>query len=165
MQRIEPETGGIRIDALAPDMGRVARIVDGWATDRPILRDVSLFGDRLLSVSSKSPIELAVRFDDRRMEDGFDDWIEQLRTNFAGLAKALGEPVSVTTPEMGATWRSIVYGTERQDIATGKVRFISVRAELPAGVTAATRGQTIASLWPANWHFFVAGMLARRQAH
>jgi hypothetical protein len=166
MQRIEPKTNGTISDALAPDMSRVARIVDGWATDRPILRDVSLFGERLISACSKSPIELAVRFDDRRMEVGFDDWIEQLRTNFAGLANALGEPVSVTTPDMGATWRSIVFGTERQGLATGKVRIISAPAELHAGFTRAaiTRSQTIGSLWPANWQL-TAGVLSRRPAH
>ncbi|MGE5267446.1 MAG: hypothetical protein ACM3L9_08785, partial [Deltaproteobacteria bacterium] len=82
----------------------------------------ALFGDRIRHGSNPAVLELAVRFEETRMIEGFDDWIEQLRTNFSELESLLGEKVSVVTPENAAAYRHVFRGRDLQALANGKVR-------------------------------------------
>jgi hypothetical protein len=130
---------------LAPDVPKLVHIVDRWATDRPILRDLALYGERIRRKElNKSPLQLAVRFDDRHMSDGFDDWIEQLRTNFAGLAAMVGEPVAVLTPDMKSDWTAVQCGKELRVPTAQKVRIITTPAApmTPPGRTKAADRST-----------------------
>ncbi|OYW55387.1 MAG: hypothetical protein B7Y80_13910 [Hyphomicrobium sp. 32-62-53] len=153
---------------LAGDVQKLVRIVDRWAAERPLLDEVSLFGQRLRPNHNGShPVELAVRFDDARLNDGFDDWIEELRTNFAALSRALGEPVSVVTPDMRKAWWTIVHGTELSALATGKVRIITAQAEPAAACVRATIASRRAAptwRWPAIWQFLASATTPRRPA-
>jgi hypothetical protein len=167
MQRIEDITASHEHEPWAPDVQRLLRVVGGWAAERPLLLDVVLFGDRLRAGNHHGqPVNIAVRFDDARMMEGFDDWIEELRTNFVGLATALNEPVAVTTPDMGACWRSVVFGVEAPALIWGKVRIVSAPAQQPVRATpkGAAQRQSPWTRWCANCQIFVAEILTRRPA-
>src|SRR5512137_2250926 len=99
MQRVEANVGEGENAPLAHDVQKLARAVATWAAERPILSDVALFGERLRAGHRNAPLQIAVRYDDQRMIEGFDDWIEQLRTNFSGLSAMVGQRVDVLTPE------------------------------------------------------------------
>jgi hypothetical protein len=153
---------------LAADVQKLVRIVGHWAAERPLLHEVSLFGQRLRpNHNGTHPVELAVRFDDARLNDGFDDWIEELRTNFAALSRALGEPVTVVTPDMRTAWWPIVHGSELPALAAGKVRIITAPAVPIANSARSAAASTRAaptSRWPAIWHFFASATSPRRPA-
>jgi hypothetical protein len=106
-----------------------------WADARAVLSDVALYGDRLFGGASSTPLNLAVRYDQSQMIEGFDDWIEQLRTDFAGLRASVAEPLNILTPDYGAAWSAIVDGVELGASRDGKVRLISALAprSAPAG--------------------------------
>ncbi|MCU0732669.1 MAG: hypothetical protein MUE84_13930, partial [Hyphomonas sp.] len=112
------------------------------------------------------PLVCAVRFDDARMIDGFDDWIEQLRTRFGGLAEALGEPVTVVTPDMRSAWHSIVHGVEVRGLASNKVRIITAQAPRTAHGTRqpAPHRPTRPARWPALWQVIADHFTTRRPA-
>jgi len=167
MQRVEGITNLSKHGPLASDVQKLIRIVGRWADERPLLLDAALFGDRLLhGHNEQHPVNIAVRFDETRMVEGFDDWIEQLRTGFAELASTLGEPVCITTPDMGTRWRSVVFGTELFALATGKVRIIAAAAEPPAPPvkSSASRRRTSWSLSATEWGHLVADIRWRRPA-
>jgi hypothetical protein len=124
MQRAGESGTGIDDEPLALDLQRLIRQVALWASGRPIILDIALFGDRIRSARKTAVLELAVRFDENRMVEGFDDWIEQLRTNFHELETLLGERVSVVPPENTATCSRIFAGRDVQALASGKVRVI-----------------------------------------
>jgi hypothetical protein len=131
MQRAGESSGGCEHKPLAPDIQRLIRIVACWAAERPIVLELALFGDRVYAAARPpAPLTVAVRFDDRRMNDGFDDWIEQLRTNFAELESELGEKVSVLTPDLGTCCTRAFLGTEIRALAVGKVRVV-IESEAP----------------------------------
>jgi hypothetical protein len=116
-------------ETLTADLRKILGVVANWAADRPVLADVVLFGSRLRPERPRfTPIELAVRYDERGMTDGFDDWIEQLRSDFSDLRAALSEPVRVLTPDHGPSWRSIIEGTTIPEIGMGKVRVLRAPA-------------------------------------
>lgn len=165
MLHIENINGNGEHGPLASDVQRLIRLVGTWAADRPLLLDVSLFGQRIRpNHKGAHPVQIAVRFDDARLTDGFDDWIEQLRTNFASLATSLGEPVSVTTPDMRAAWLAIVNGTELDALGAGKVRIITalVRQSAEPVRPKTPTHQTIGLGWSALWNT-VAATTRRRQ--
>lgn len=109
---------------LALDLQRLIRQVAIWASARPIILDVALFGDRIRHGSNPAVLELAVRFEETRMIEGFDDWIEQLRTNFSELESLLGEKIAVATPDNSTICRRVFGGRDLHALATGKVRVI-----------------------------------------
>jgi len=117
--RVEVENG-----PLALDLPRLVRQVAIWASARPIISNVALFGDRIRPGRDTAVLQLAVRYDETRMTEGFDDWIEQLRTSFSELESLLGEKVSVVTPENAAACRHVFRGRDLQALANGKVRVI-----------------------------------------
>jgi hypothetical protein len=125
MQRAGKSGTGIDDEPLALDLQRLIRQVALWASGRPIVLDIALFGDRIRSGRKPAVLELAVRFDENRMVEGFDDWIEQLRTNFHELETLLGERVSVVPPENTAACSRIFAGRDLQALASGKVRVIA----------------------------------------
>ena len=128
MLHVDHIIGKSEREPLASDIQELIRVVGIWAVDRPILHDVSLFGQRLRqNHNGAHPVEFAARFDDARLNEGFDDWIEQLRTGFANLSEALREPVCVLTPDMRPAWHAIVYGTELRALAAVKVRIMTER--------------------------------------
>jgi len=153
---------------LAADVQKLVRIVGHWAAERPLLHEVSLFGQRLRpNHGDAHPVELAVRFDDARLNDGFDDWIEELRTNFAALSRALGEPVSVVTPDMRTAWWTIVHGTELPALAAGKVRIITAPAvpiANPPQSALASRRAAPTWRWTAIWQLLASATTPRRPA-
>jgi hypothetical protein len=124
MQRVGESGTGIDDEPLALDIQRLIRQVAIWASGRPIILDIALFGDRIRSGRKPAVLELAVRFDENRMVEGFDDWIEQLRTNFHELETLLGERVSVVPPENTAACSRVFAGRDLQALASGKVRVI-----------------------------------------
>jgi hypothetical protein len=135
MQRVDAGPTEGDYARLAPDLPKLIRAVSDWAAERPILAEVILFGDRLCANQTLAPVQIAVRFDDRRMMDGFDDWIEQLRTNFADLNRRLSEPVVVVTPDCKADWDLAVAGTDLPAFSTDKVRLVLrqiIQAPTPA---------------------------------
>lgn len=152
---------------LASDVQRLIRLVGTWAAERPLLLDVSLFGQRIRpNHKGAHPVQIAVRFDDARLTDGFDDWIEQLRTNFAHLATSLGEPVSVTTPDMRTAWLNIIHGTELQALAAGKVRVITASSRQSIEPVR-TQTHTHLPVWPswtALWNTVAAATIRRQPA-
>lgn len=167
MLHVDNITGHIELGPFAPDVQRLIKVVAGWASERPLLHDVALFGLRLRPGHNGShPLVCAVRFDDARMIDGFDDWIEQLRTRFGGLAQALGEPVIVVTPDMRSAWLGIVHGTEVRALASNKVRIITARAPEPADRVShpAPHRPAPPSRWPALWQVIAGHFTTRRTA-
>jgi hypothetical protein len=167
MLHVDDITGHVEHGPFAPDVHRLIKVVAAWAFERPLLQDVSLFGQRIRpGHNGAHPLVCAVRFDDVRMNDGFDDWIEQLRTRFGDLAKALGEPVTVVTPDMRSAWLGIVHGTEVRALASDKVRIITVPAPGPAeGVGQPTTDRpTTAGHWPALWQVIAGHFASRRPA-
>jgi hypothetical protein len=124
MQRAGESGTGIDDEPLALDLQRLIRQVALWASGRPIVLDIALFGDRIRFGRKPAVLELAVRFDENRMVEGFDDWIEQLRTNFHELEALLGERVSVVPPDNKAACSRIFAGRDLQALAIGKVRVI-----------------------------------------
>lgn len=154
MLHVDNITGNGEHGPLASDLQRLVRVVGAWAANRPLILDVCLFGRRIRpNHSGAHPLTCAVRFDDARMVEGFDDWIEELRTNFAGLAQTLGEPVSIITPDMQSAWQAIINGTEFRALASGKVRIVTSLARQAADVeTLASPIPTQpVSFWPALW--------------
>lgn len=151
MQRVD--AGPIEGDdaRLAPDVPKLIRAVSDWAAERPIVAEAILFGDRLRANNRKvAPVQIAVRYDDRRMVDGFDDWIEQLRTNFADLSTQLSEPVSVLTPDCKADWDSATRGTDLPALSIDKVRLVLRQTTLTPTPTSAT--DRFSRLWQAlHW--------------
>jgi hypothetical protein len=100
MQRVEAIVDASDNAPLADDVLKLVRDVATWAADRPIVSNVTLFGERLRAgYRDHTAVQIAVAYDEQRMVDGFDDWIEQLRTNFADLSAQLGQQVTVFTPE------------------------------------------------------------------
>ncbi len=149
MQPVEHSASGCEKSRLAPDIHRIIRVVSNWSAERPILSDVALFGDRMkLDRTTPATVLLAVEFDPQRMLDGFDDWIEQLRTNFSELAAGLREPVTVLTPEMKPAWSAVRVGEEMRALAKGKVRIVSALdwAAPPVAATMNREGATTISL-------------------
>ncbi len=125
MQRVDAGADAGDFVRLAPDVQNLTSAVSDWAAERPILAEVILYGDRLrASHRGLAPVQIAVRYDDRRMVDGFDDWIEQLRTNFAELSARLSEPVTVLTPDCRAEWDIATRGTEIPAFSINKVRLV-----------------------------------------
>lgn len=117
------------IARMGADVLPVVRLLARWADERPALFDVTLFGDRVragqgTTGGTKARLMLAVRYDEARLTDGFDDWIEQLRTGFSDLSAALREPVDVVPPTDGETWRLIGEGEEIAAARSGKVRVV-----------------------------------------
>jgi hypothetical protein len=154
MHRLEAGAD-IRDDArLASDVQKLICAVADWAGQRPILADVTLFGERLRAGHhGLAPVQIAVRYDDRRMLDGFDDWIEQLRTNFADLTARLSEPVTVLTPDRKAEWNLATQGREIPVLSTDKVRLVlNEPVRLPSQSTAPPRHskwfQALRGAWP-----------------
>ncbi|MGZ8410035.1 MAG: hypothetical protein ACXWVS_08975 [Hyphomicrobium sp.] len=132
MQRVEAKSDEGDFARLAPDVPELIRAVSDWAAERPIVAEVVLFGDRLRAGRGNlAPVQIAVRYDDRRMVDGFDDWIEQLRTNFADLSMRLSEPVTVLTPDCKTDWDAASRGTEIPAFSTDKVRLVVVQTDRP----------------------------------
>lgn len=129
MQRVEASADISDQSSLAPDVQNLVRTIALWAAERPILSDVVLFGDRLrVGAPRHSPVELAVRYDERYMIEGFDDWIEQLRTNFADLSTALLERVDILTPDQKTPWDAVVHAADIPALAMGKVRIVPTPA-------------------------------------
>lgn len=150
MQRVEAGANEGDYAQLAPDLPKLIRAVSDWAAERPIVAEVILFGDRLLAGRRNLiPVQMAVRYDERRMVDGFDDWIEQLRTNFADLSTRLSEPVTVLTPDCKADWSAATHGTEIPAFSTDKVRLVLQTALPPRPAPASHR---LSRLWQAlHW--------------
>lgn len=151
MQRFDAGPSEGDYARLSPDIPKLIRAVSDWAGERPILAEAILFGDRLrASGRTLAPVQIAVRFDDRRMIDGFDDWIEQLRTNFADLSTRLSEPVSVLTPDCKADWDLATSGTDVPAFSTDKVRLVLRQTILAP--TPAPRAHRPSLLWQAlHW--------------
>jgi hypothetical protein len=127
---------------LRADLEPVLRSLARWAAERPVLLDVTLFGDPLRRANDPSqPLPLAVRYDEQRMTEGFDDWIEQLRSGFRDLAVSLRQNVDVAPPNDARTWDLIARGTEIPALRHGKVRCVLTPAE-PARAAAADSGTT-----------------------
>ncbi len=167
MLHVDNITGNVEHGPFAPDVQRLIKVVADWASERPLLRDVSLFGPRIRPGHiGAHPLVCAVRFDDARMIDGFDDWIEQLQTRFSDLDQALGEPVTVITPDMRSAWHSIVHGTEVRALALNRVRIITARAPEPAEVVSQRTPYQPApgSRWPALWQTVAGSFRTRRNA-
>ena len=165
MQRVEADADEGDYARLAPDVPKLIRAVSDWAAERPIVAEVILFGDRLrASRQNLAPVQIAVRYDDRRMVDGFDDWIEQLRTNFADLSTRLTEPVTVLTPDCKADWDVATRGTEIPAFSTDKVRLVLLQtARPPCPAPAAHR---LSRLWQAlhwTWPSMSAPLTAGRR--
>jgi hypothetical protein len=136
MQRSGAEFDAGDNGQLSADAVRIVHRVAVWADARALLSDVALYGDRLFGGASRTPINLAVRYDQSQMIEGFDDWIEQLRTDFTGLRTLVGEPLNILTPDYGAAWSAIVDGIELASSREGKVRLISAQAPAPGPVGA-----------------------------
>ena len=136
MQRRGAEFEAHDLGQLNAQAVRIVHRVAVWADARAILSDVALYGGCLFDGTSSSPLNLAVRYDQSQMNEGFDDWIEQLRTDFAGLRTSVGQPLNVLTPDNGAAWIAVVDGIELTSTRDGKVRLISGKAVAPGQVRA-----------------------------
>lgn len=134
MQRAGENRGEDGDEPLALDLQRLIRQVAVWASARPIVLNVALFGDRIRFNPNPAVLELAVRFDETRMVEGFDDWIEQLRSNFSELELLLGEKIAVTTPDNTAMCRRVFAGRDLQALAIGKVRVIMPVADMTLAI-------------------------------
>ena len=122
--------------SLSPDLVPIVRTVARWADLHPVVEDVILFGDRLRSDrTGRPPLSLAVRYDPDRLTEGFDDWIEQLRTDFADLRSWLGMPIDVILPNHGDGWFLIENGAEVPAMAHGKVRCVLTNPVAPVALS------------------------------
>jgi len=156
MQRSEVDLDASDSGQLCAQGARIAQRIAAWADARVLLSEVALYGDRLFGGgASSTPLNLAVRYDQSQMIEGFDDWIEQLRTDFAGLRTSVREPLRVLTPDCGDAWSAIIEGVELTASRHGKVRLVSVPALAPAKPRAADKsGQPNWWLWkPSKCHF------------
>jgi hypothetical protein len=154
MQRVEAGPNEGDYARLAPDVPKLVRAVSDWAAERPIVAEAIVFGDRLRAGRrNDAPVQIAVRYDEGRMVDGFDDWIEQLRMNFADLSTRLSEPVTVLTPDCKADWDMATRGTEIPAFSTNKVRLVLLQTALPPCPAPASHRlsrlrQALAWTWP-----------------
>lgn len=165
MQRAGESRGEVEDGPLALDLQRLIRQVAIWASARPIILDVAMFGDRIRCGRSPAILELAVRFDETRMVEGFDDWIEQLRTNFAELESLIGEKISVATPDNMAICRRVFAGRDLQALASGKVRVIISVEDMPHGLDdAAAHNREFHSARPSSFLAAALEWLALRSA-
>lgn len=118
---------------LADDALTLARGVAIWAAERPIVAHVTLFGERICAgYRNDAAVQIAVAYDEKRMVEGFDDWIEQLRTDFAELSTRVGQKVSVLTPESGVDWEIVYRSTKLPALPQSKVYWCKVIIPLPA---------------------------------
>jgi hypothetical protein len=158
MRNGEAEHGTVVGDDQRADLEPLLRALAKWAADRPILLDVTVFGDRLRRNADPAlPLTLAVRYDEQRMTEGFDDWIEQLRTGFKDLARSLGQPVEVAPPNDAAAWELIARGVEVRGLKRGKVRCVATPVLSLAAEAAAASPvpQLMGDATRAVWHRFV----------
>ncbi len=155
MRNGEAEHGTVVGDDQRADLEPLLRALAKWAADRPILLDVTLFGDRLRpNADPAQPLSLAVRYDEQRMTEGFDDWIEQLRTGFMDLTRSLGKPVEVAPPNDAAAWELIARGVEVRGLKRGKVRCVAtpVRSKAAEAAAASPVPQLMGDATRAVWH-------------
>ncbi|MCU0954595.1 MAG: hypothetical protein MUC37_08280 [Hyphomicrobium sp.] len=151
MQRAGENRGELGDEPLALDLQRLIRQVAVWASARPIILNVALFGDRVRFNPNPAVLELAVRFDETRMVEGFDDWIEQLRTNFSELEALIGEKIAVTTPDNSAMCRRVFAGRDLEALAIGKVRVmmpVSDQTHVVDDAALHNANRTHARQWP-----------------
>jgi len=159
------------------DLQPLVRTIAQWADLRPVLGEVILFGDRVRSTAGRAaPVEIAVRYDPLRLDEGFDDWIEQLRTGFQDLHAVLCQPVEVALPNHSDAWPLIARGTALEDLARGKVRCVATppREAVAPGSAHATPGLDFVATTRALWHRLAGRValqpgnvspLGRRPAH
>lgn len=165
MQRLTDHSHDDGTGPLTSDALRLVRIVARWASSRSILRDAVLFGDRLQSGRrGSSSVEVYVTFDRQHLEDGFDDWIEQLRTRFVTLSDVLDEPVSVLTPDCRDYASVMKNHIELPAFNVGKARLAVPRpasetTEIRASVATSHSGSWTARLLSA-WALPVAGPMS-----
>lgn len=167
MLHVDTITAQTGVGLLAPDLQRLVRIVAIWAAERPLVYDVFLSGPRIRpGHNSTQTLQCAVRFDEAHLIEGFDDWIEDLRSNFASLSEALGEPVNVITPDMRRTWTASVKGTELHALSFGKVRIVTAEACEPRQAVRQEAPQPSRPLsrWSAIWQMIAAATSIRRPA-
>jgi len=147
------------IACMGADVLPLVRILVRWADERPALLDVTLFGDRVRAGrGTKARLMLAVRYDEARLTDGFDDWIEQLRTGFSDLSAALREPVDVVPPTDGATWRLIDEGEEIAAARSGKVRVVLTSTDQARTVNLPGKNRTRTDRPRAVWKRLADGL-------
>jgi len=156
MRSHSADFAGASSEGLCPDLVPILRTVSRWADLHPLVSDVIIFGDRIRSGHAKRAVlHLAVCYDPDKLNEGFDDWIEQLRTDFADLRSWLGMPLDVTLPNHGQGWSLIGAGTDVADMARGKVRCVltdPVSSHAPPITRTATQDQSVMttvmrSLW------------------
>ena len=126
-----------------PIIELLVTLVAKWAERRPILSEVIVFGSWVRGDHTfETPLELAVRYGDPFVEDAFDDWIEQLRTDFEDLRCILPVSVQIAMPNDAEAWRFIQFGTQRGELAQGKVRCFLTMPHHSSSETAQPRQST-----------------------
>lgn len=157
MRPDEARIGPSGIAHISAEVVPLIRVLARWADERPALLDATLFGERVRAGHAPSArLTVAVRYDEARLTEGFDDWIEQLRSGFSDLSAALRLPVDVIPPTDRDVWTLIGAGEEAAAMRNGKIRVVLTPTATATPIP--RRGATRARALRARWEW-LAGQL------